>query len=366
VAVNGILRRVRSLRRAFTLIELLVVIAIIAVLIALLLPAVQQAREAARRTQCKNNLKQWGLALHNYHDVYNRFPIQLGGTGCDNAGGGCGSSQQNNQNQLSAFVGLLPYIEQGPLYQQIASPGKLGVPPGGTNVQAFGPAPWEAYVPWNAVIPAMMCPSDIDISDPSGNNYRFCIGNTLKQFEGNCYRSRKVYTWWGENFDGMFDNGWSTKMGDVVDGLSNTIAMSEKGKGNDNDRFDVIGRIAYTGMDGANINSAAQTCLNTANGTSYKPTQATVTAAQGQAGGRWPDGRPMFTSFTTVLPPNKASCTIADVDWEWGVWTATSRHTGIVHALMGDGAVRPISENIDTAVFRGIGTKAGKETLGDF
>ena len=94
-------------RRAFTLIELLVVIAIIAILIALLLPAVQQAREAARRTQCKNNLKQFVLAIHNYHDVFLRFP---GGT----TGSGCRSSsvcptQQTGRNRISAFVDLLPY-----------------------------------------------------------------------------------------------------------------------------------------------------------------------------------------------------------------------------------------------------------------
>src|SRR5437879_165311 len=97
----------RRRRRGFTLIELLVVIAIIAVLIALLLPAVQQAREAARRTQCKNNMKQYGLALANYHDVYNMFPI--GGTG------GCCARPP----ALGFQVRLLPYIDQAPLFNQI-------------------------------------------------------------------------------------------------------------------------------------------------------------------------------------------------------------------------------------------------------
>ena len=100
-------------KRGFTLIELLVVIAIIAVLIALLLPAVQQAREAARRSQCKNNLKQWGLALHNYHDTHKCFSPMSGGTG--------GSGLTHNQERLSGRAMLLPFLEMDPLWQQIAS-----------------------------------------------------------------------------------------------------------------------------------------------------------------------------------------------------------------------------------------------------
>src|SRR5438270_6004969 len=98
-------------RRGFTLIELLVVIAIIAVLVALLLPAVQQAREAARRSQCKNNLKQIGLALHNYHDIFNLFPSASGGTD---------QGAKNNGDRLSGIVMLLPHLDQAPLWNQIS------------------------------------------------------------------------------------------------------------------------------------------------------------------------------------------------------------------------------------------------------
>src|SRR5438552_8131033 len=106
--------RCRRRRLGFTLIELLVVIAIIAVLIALLLPAVQQAREAARRSQCKNNLKQLGLALHNYHETYGVFPFECGGTGWTGSGTG-------NWGRLSGTVVLLPFLDQTPLWNQIST-----------------------------------------------------------------------------------------------------------------------------------------------------------------------------------------------------------------------------------------------------
>lgn len=127
-------------KRGFTLIELLVVIAIIAILIALLLPAVQQAREAARRTQCKNNLKQLGIALHSYHDVNKMF--------CQMRGGTDGTSADSTVHSTSGFVMLLPFLEQAPLYKDIQEgrdrDGSLTAPRG-------GPVPWESgFDPWRS------------------------------------------------------------------------------------------------------------------------------------------------------------------------------------------------------------------------
>ncbi|MBX3436505.1 MAG: DUF1559 domain-containing protein, partial [Planctomycetaceae bacterium] len=216
-------------RRGFTLIELLVVIAIIAILIALLLPAVQQAREAARRTQCKNNLKQFTLAIHNYHDVFTRFP---GGT----TGSGCRSSSDcptatTGRSRVSAFVDLLPYYEQGNYYEQYASAPS---------------APWSENPYWSVQIAMLRCPSDANKrNDGSGNeamtNYNFCSGDgsrlmcSVDEFgDGrNCRNAR-----------GMFSQQSYRQMRDVSDGLSNTIAMSEHATPvGDRDR----GRIANTG-----------------------------------------------------------------------------------------------------------------------
>ncbi|MGC1272391.1 MAG: DUF1559 domain-containing protein [Planctomycetaceae bacterium] len=312
-------------RSGFTLIELLVVIAIIAVLIALLLPAVQQAREAARRTQCKNNLKQLGLAMHNYHDTMGSLPF---GEGKDPgvAGG----------RRHSGFVGMLPYIEQTPLYQQISGSFTNA---GGTTWAPFTASPWDQnYTPFTAKIPAFLCPSDADTTAGGA------IGKTNYMF------SRGDSTWdhnnWagsgGRGLRGMFTgNHIVRKFGDITDGLSNTIAMSErvKAKGNGSRVLDG-GTVANLGSGFRNSNPALCQATVGPNNTYTQPVGH-------WSGTRWPDGAPAFTGHTTVLGPNKASCTQGGRDWEDGLYEPTSNHTGGVHALMGDGSVRFISESIN-------------------
>jgi len=204
-------------KSGFTLIELLVVIAIIAVLIALLLPAVQQAREAARRTQCKNNLKQMGLAIYNYHDTFNVFPMSA------LLSGGPGGQRQ------SAYVQILPYMDNAPLWNLAQSGGTAASVNGSTNFFNNNWVPWDGNhrVP-TTKIPAYLYPSDGDSSVQAplqGTNYGTCRGDSIwentPQWCGNG----------GRGLRGMFVGGNSApaqgtrSVRDVTDGLSNTIAM---------------------------------------------------------------------------------------------------------------------------------------------
>jgi prepilin-type N-terminal cleavage/methylation domain-containing protein len=356
-------------RFGFTLIELLVVIAIIAVLIALLLPAVQQAREAARRSQCKNNLKQLGLALHNYHDVYGIFPFECGGTGW--TGNGTGS-----WGRLSGTVMLLPYMDQAPLWNTIS--GKL---PGGA-VSGFyppmGPEPWDwNYQPWMVQIPILRCPSDKYSGTGMGpwgkNNYSFCLGDTVTGNDGGI-------EWWTPEPRGMFY--YHSKLGvqDCLDGATNTIAMAEHALSQE--ERTIYGNAA---MNVSGIAANPSICLNLAINKVYKP----GTATQDGMGNPWSDGGVQHSGFTTILPPNSPSCVISNWDSDAAIISASSRHVGGCHALLCDGAVRFIAEGInagnssapDPALGRGaggvggqspygiwgaLGTKAGGEVVGNF
>lgn len=336
------MRRFFRQRFGFTLIELLVVIAIIAVLIALLLPAVQQAREAARRSQCKNNLKQLGLALHNYHDNFQKF--------CDLRGGpNDGAGRTGDQCGL---VRLLPYFDQIPAYNMI---------PQNANV----PVCWDgAFLPWTTQLQVLLCPSS-QLPDRMNNvalkSYHFCVGTTINN---NCVgKTNGLFGYAPAGMKGMRD---------ITDGASNTIAMSEKGGGAIN-RRSVLGN-AVVGVGGVDTNPTI--CLNLAGGGVYLGSTAVSTWGQGTL---WPFGHVHWSGFNTVLPPNGPSCSPGDDNPsdDWGIYSASSHHTGGVHALMADGSVRFVSENINTGnygvgsppsfgVWGALGTIAGGEVSGDF
>jgi prepilin-type N-terminal cleavage/methylation domain-containing protein/prepilin-type processing-associated H-X9-DG protein len=345
-------------RRGFTLIELLVVIAIIAVLIALLLPAVQQAREAARRTQCKNNLHQLGLAMHNFHDTFKMFPRNLN----KNIG-------NNIWESVSANYAILPYLEQAPLFTS----GEQHSAPGTDKGANWG---WFHDNLMNTKLPAFLCPSSppaaghsVDYWSGPGTNYAWSTG------------SRVEVNWAGPRFNGMIAYEVDRKMGDVTDGLSNTILASEILSGS--------GKTGGTGVYPYDIfytNDGVFTSIPDTQGVGGRdfPTQAQLDTI-GQAaksspsgvltnnGGMWAWYASAQSSFNTAAPPNwkwpsagGACCPGGAHDWGNGIIPARSMHTGGVNSLMGDGSVRFISDSVDLLTYQRLGNAKDGQPVGEF
>lgn len=305
--------------RAFTLIELLVVIAIIAVLIALLLPAVQQAREAARRSQCKNNLKQIGLALHNYHDSLMVFPP--GNTTCRPCVGYAGWAS-DGQSGHNLHAGILPYIDQAPLYNQLNW--RIGYDYDNTA----GDANHATAV--KTVLQVYLCPS-------SSTDTLFTYGSVshaVAHYVGiaGTTPATPVAT------SGTFFKNSKITIAKLTDGTSNTMVVGE-----------------YSGLAKGNSAATMQTsaqAVSVANAAAWYP-------ARDETGGNFCGGGYRSVAYA----PNIAHTTLASTENNQSL---KSQHVGGIHALMGDGAVRFLSDNINLQTLFNLSDIADGSVIGEY
>ncbi len=325
----------KPMRRGFTLIELLVVIAIIAVLIALLLPAVQAAREAARRAQCVNNLKQLGIALHNYHDVNGTFPV-------DRFNGPVFGSYTYGLDCYSALLRLLPFMEQTVTYNTFNFNLTNNAP---SNTTGIGIS-----------VSSLLCPSDTADRVPSGwaaTNYAVSEG--------------AYFPWlWGPSDvpgantsfpppNGMFFVDMAFTIASVTDGTSNTAALSERVIGDFSSAISTPKTDNYgPGTSPAGFVDAIAGC-NALNVTNLSYQNLNVDGAP------WAFASNCETIYRHATVPNSRSC-MYPANWRI-LLSASSNHPGGVNATFADGSVRFVKDSISLVTWQALGTRNGGEVI---
>jgi len=346
-------------RHAFTLVELLVVIAIIGILLGMLMPVMRTGvGEAARRTQCLNNLRQIGLAMLNYEEANMKFPAATGIAALD----GIGSS-----DQFSGFVALLPFIEQNELYESITQ----GVTIDGT---AYPPCPplYGAGVPhWETRIQPFLCPS-VGVVDggEAPIHYGLCIGD----------RARNITK--PESIRGGFNGSLQIGVDDITDGSSNTILAAEicATSGSSSTPFAINQPSVILDDPSAcfDLVNYPERRLSFMKGVQLSPVDR---------GGHWADGRAGVALFNTILPPNSPSAAVGGSAGVDGIYSASGPHPGTISVVFFDGSIHSISTDIDSGdsssptltkeemavggpspygVWGTLGTINGGEVVGDF
>jgi prepilin-type N-terminal cleavage/methylation domain-containing protein/prepilin-type processing-associated H-X9-DG protein len=340
--------RAAHARTAFTLVELLVVIAVIGILVGLLLPAVQSAREAARRMQCQNNLKQIGLAIMNYESANRRLPMGWNGMH---------DPMQGTTYRWSFLAAILPYLEQGNLHDDLNLSRTL-YPPGG------GQPPRPEHVPMiSTIISTYLCPSDHGnpVTGPSGvmdsapTNYSSCFGSGM-----NNVQDPSDVGHFDQAANGMFSSGAWRRLADCLDGLSNTALVSES-------------LLGPGGPDAANdsrpdprTHMALVVPFALVSATNCdQPVPGGVNRFVASRGRLWAGQSFENSAYNHFFPPNteRYDC------FFWvnrGLKAARSRHPGGVQVLFGDGSVHFVSNTVELAIWRAIGTRDQGEVVAQF
>ncbi|NDC53421.1 MAG: DUF1559 domain-containing protein [Planctomycetia bacterium] len=378
-----------AVRAGFTLVELLVVIAIIGVLVGLLLPAVQSARESARRTACTNKIKQVALAAINHHETKKALPSRTGGTCCggNNANDPTKTAQySNNAGRRSAFVELLPFMEETIMYEDIMA--------GDAANAAGGPYAYSGFTPWNVAPATLSCPDDTAQYNARGHNYALCLADSLTFQNFVTATAPNVATAAGRglwNVGAWFNTTTSpptransgVRFRECSDGLSKTILFSERLRGSlditTTGSFVAVGATPVGGSIGQIAGSSwlPSACPPLGDGRNY------VAGTLGKTvwGNFWTDGQAERVGFHTILPPNSPSCGSSaqiNADNTYTLLPPTSGHPGGVNVAFADGSVAFIADSIDTGtlgvvvsntstipspygVWGALGTKAGGE-----